>query len=192
MSGIRNRTITNPRTKYKYTLNTKVTWELHTLVQEIVSETGNSQQFVLQDLLNVGVDWYFEKKPEFFKSPKMRLIRDVKEKHDRDRMITGLVEIRDNISESKFLEYCSSLGIDPSEVDQVRSSIRKDKRERCRDFLTILFLDRPDGLPATRVLEIANSYGLGQNLVREVAKEEGIVFRREKISGQMASIWKPS
>jgi hypothetical protein len=181
-----------PSANYRYTLTFKTTWEQHTLVQEVASKTGKNIADTCRDLIELGLAHYNHRELNQEDWSRLQLFAEAKRVRDLQHLIQILAEIKTEISVDEFQKYCTTFGIDPTEVDNVPATSRKvTKRERCLSFLRVLFYDRPEGLPANRVLDIAELEGLGKNLTRKVAAEMGIRFQPTETKEGRIYLWIP-
>jgi len=190
MNTFNNSYNNSPAANYKCNLSFKVTWETHSQIQEIATEAGQNITITCRDLIELGLANYNRRHVNDEDKPKIKVIEAAKRVRELHHWIQVLADIKDEISIEEFQNYCHSLGIDPAEVEDVAPLHGKiTKRDRCCSFLRVLFTDRPEGLPATRVLEISAREGFGQNLVYESATEIGIRFQPTDTNEGRIYIW---
>jgi hypothetical protein len=176
----------------KYTLTFKVPWEQHTQVQEVASKSGQNMADTCRQLLELGLADYNSREVTQEDRPKLQLFKEAARVRELQHLIQLLAEVKNELCEEDFQRYCQSLGIDPAEVEDVAIPRGKiTKKERCCSFLRVLFTDRPEGLPANRVLEIAEREGFGQGLTRDVADEIGIRFQPTDADEGKIYMWIP-
>jgi hypothetical protein len=177
---------------YRWTLSFKVSMDQHTQVQEIVSKTGQDISIICRNLIDLGLANYNNRYVADEDKPLMQLFEEAKRVRKLRHIIQVLAEVKDEISPEDYERYCHSLGIDPKEVEDAAIPRGKvTKRDRCCSFLRVLFTDRPQGLPANRVLEIAAREGFGKNLVYEAATCLGIRFQVTETNQGRMSLWIP-
>jgi hypothetical protein len=65
------------------------------------------------------------------------------------------------------------------------------EKDRLKAFLRILYNDRLEGPPMSRVLEIAELEGFGRDKTRDVAHECGYFAEWSELDGKRTSILRP-
>lgn len=178
----------NRSTNYRFTLTFKTTYEQHTQIQEIASQTGNSMSDTCRNLLDLGIESK-QKSPSAREKPKIRLFSALRKVRDREHILNGLAQLKGELEDNEFQAHCRELGVNPADVDEV-SSPRGGKSERLAAFLRVLFTDRPHGLSVNRVIEIAKREGFGENMTREVARKLEFLHVWETPNGTRTSFWK--
>jgi hypothetical protein len=177
---------------YRWTLTFKVSLDQHTQIQEVESRTGQDISTTCRDLIDLGLANYNNKYVADEDKPIIQLFEEAKRVRKLKHIIQVLAEVKDEISLEEYERYCHSLGVDTKEVeDVVIPKGRTSKRDRCCSFLRVLFTDRPQGLLANRVLEIASGEGFGQNLVYESATQLGIRFQATETDHGRVYLWIP-
>jgi hypothetical protein len=188
-----NHSYSSHQRTHRYTLTFKTTWEQHTQVQDVATQSGESMADACRELLALGLVSYHSKIVPEIEMPKIRVLRELERVNERQHLLEALASLRTELEEEDFKAYCRSLGFEPEDVDEkFPPGGKRTKEERCRAFLRVLFTDRPDGLPGTRVLEIAAQEGFGQNITREVASQIGIKFQATSTEEGRVYIWKPA
>jgi hypothetical protein len=188
-----NRSYSSHPATHRYTLTFKTTWEQHTQVQDVATESGQSMADACRELLGLGLVSHHSKNVTEFEKPKVRFLRELERVHERQHLLEALASVRGELDDEDFKSYCRLLGFEPGDVDEkFPPGGKRTKEERCQAFLRVLFTDRPDGLPGTRVLEIAAQEGFGQNLTREVASQMSIKFQATSTEEGRVYIWKPA
>jgi hypothetical protein len=177
---------------HRYSIVFKTTWQQHTQIQDIATQNGENMADTCRELLTLGLASYRNKFVPDSEKPKVTLLRNLEQVRERQRLLAALSELRADLSEDAFLSYCRALGFEPGEVDEIPPHRGGEKKEsRCSAFLRVLFTDRPEGLPAKRVLEIAAQEGFGENLTRKVASDMGFRFQPVSTPDSRSYVWKP-
>lgn len=173
------------------TVTFTIPFELHLQLQEIVSKEGKKVTRVLLELLTEAIEARNTKEPNRFEKPTDRLYADLKKVRERREILHLLAEIKGDVSEEDFTIRCHSLGFESSDVEEIAPHRGgSKKRDRCKAFLRVLFVDRPEGLPVSRVLETAESEGFGRDMTRDVAHESGYIPEWGMVNGKRISFWK--
>jgi hypothetical protein len=176
----------------RYTQSFKVPSDVHNLLLELASRQGKDVNVFSRELLLLGISEHLQGDISLEDIPRVRLYKELARVRKLQEDIQALATIKDEVSQEEFHQYCLSLGIDPAEVDCVGLPNRKiTKDERARSLLRVLFTDRPEGLPANRVLEISAREGFGENLTRKAATEMGIRFQPIETKEGRKYVWIP-
>ena len=187
-----NRSYSSNSRTHRYTLTFKTTWEQHTQVQDVATQSGDSMADACRELLALGLVSYYSKNVPEFDKPKIQVFRELERVRERQYMLEALGSLKSELEDDDFNAYCASLGFSPEDVEaKIPLGGGQTKADRCQAFLRVLFADRPDGLPGTRVLEIAAHEGFGLNLTRQVAGDLGIRFQATNTAGGRVYIWRP-
>ena len=170
----------------------KTNYRTHYHIQDIITKTGQPQQSVLNMLIDKGIDQYILCNKSEYDDPKIRLYSKVKLVQEANRIRDMLSCLKHRIPEADFKTLCQDLGEDPEDYLEIPEPDNVvTKHNRCERFLEILFIDRPDGLPGTRVIEIAVEHGFGKNMTRESAGMIGLTFVKQEHQGNQKSMWIP-
>jgi hypothetical protein len=176
-------------TELKYNVSFKTTWTQHTLLQEIASKQGKDITTTARELLDMGIDVWSKNDQTKAYSPKVQLAHEVNKTREKDNIRAMLREVRWSSNPKKFNELCQLNGEDPKDYQDIPQPEKaKTQPEKAQRFLRILFSDRPDGLPMTRVIELAAEENLGSNLIRSTAKAMGRSSKRESRNGKQVSV----
>lgn len=175
----------------RYTLTFKVNWSLHTQVLELASKRGVAVSEMGHILLDAGIEFFMQREKDPNVDPKAKIFQRLSQVHNRSNLLDSLAQIRASTPEIEFNKLCRENEIDPDEVDDSSANSSTTKDDRCYAFLRVLFTDRPEGLPANRVLEIAEEEGFGRRMTRINAQKLGIRIQRQCSPTGQLSMWIP-
>jgi hypothetical protein len=160
----------------RYNIAFKTSWEIHSLVQEIVSATGQSFQAVCESLLSSGIEAHYETDSSNKNYSAARtLMKELRRVTKIRNIRQSLREIKGETENSKFISLCRSFGIDPDSIEATDPSVPNSKLIRCESFLKVLFTARPEGLLVNLVIEIGKREDFGEKTVRKAAEKVGLI-----------------
>lgn len=187
-----NKSFKSNPSDFRYTISFKASWMQHNQLLEYSTKTGMNISEACREIFDAGLDKINEIAGNRLDKAKVHLFGKAKEVREHKHLLQTLAELQSSLSQGEFETHCQELGIDPLEVEnETPPGGVNTKDERAKAFLRVLFTDRPEGLPAKRVLEIAAQEGFGQNLTRHAANQMGIRFVSVNTLEGRVYIWKP-
>jgi hypothetical protein len=153
----------------------KVNPQVRAIIDEIASTKGMNINQVALMLIEMGLEYYQKWEADYVPSKQMAIYRELRKIRLENDYNQALAEIKQNCTDQEFQEFIQKNGINTIDLDEYGTTETKStKRMRAQNFIRILFTDRPEGLPSTRFLYLAQQEGFGEKMVYEEAKKLGI------------------
>lgn len=176
---------------YIYTVVFRITREQRYLVEQIVDKTNKYFPDVYRDLLNLGLkQFYSENRDIPIDQAKLKLFQEVNKVKDLQSVLSNLAMIKPYLKPEEFKKQCQENNIDPIDVEEIQYP-RLSKRDLVRMFLQALFTDRTEGMPVSRVLELANNLQFSESMVRQEARKLSIFSKKRKTHDGIMNIYYP-